>query len=290
MTYNIQYGTGLSNHQKYIDKKGAVQRLDAIANAIRKADPDIVFMQEVDFCCSRSHKINQAKYLAKKGGYPFFAIAPHWKKRLFPDLYGRHGPLNHGLCILSRFPLKKNQSQPFPLLKSLPFFISWLYNPHGAQKVEALIGEKRLTLVNVHLDPWSAKEREQQIQKVLRWIQENKEPIVIAGDFNLEPSETITKQVSHLTDIPWFISLEKEDLEQEKTLESLKKNGFSTVITKQAYINHPSIYYTFPSHAPEVTLDYVFISQKIQTINAQVFKEASKASDHLPILTEIKLP
>ncbi|PIS01172.1 MAG: hypothetical protein COT84_03690 [Chlamydiae bacterium CG10_big_fil_rev_8_21_14_0_10_35_9] len=279
MTYNIHYGVGLTaTIKEKIDRNGFKERLDELANILIKSDADIVFLQEVDLYSNRSYRINQAKYLAEKAQYSFYATAPQWKRRLFPDYNGRHGQLSHGLCILSKFPLRNNISKEFTLSREIPFFVKWLYNPHGVQKADVQVGEKIITLVNLHLDPWSKKEREKQISHVLTWINQMKGPKIIGGDFNVQPPEDASQT-----------AVSKKDSHNEQTVELIRSKGFTQDVSKEKYIKDPRAYFSFPSNDPQVKLDYLFTGNGIKISHAHIFMEAATASDHLPVLAEIQL-
>ncbi len=289
MSYNIHFATGLNDKKiDNADAEGYRKRLDKIAEVLNSTNADVVLLQEVDINSSRSYKINQGEYLANKSNYNYYACASLWRRKVFPDINGRHGILEHGLCILSKFPLTNHEAQIFNLSKGIPFFLRWLFNPHGVQKVDINLGNKLITIVNLHLDPWSYNERELQMKNVINWIRPFKYPTILGGDLNLEPPETSFKTTYHLQDKPWFISIDQDNLQNEKTLAFLKKLGFKSCIDSEKYLKNPKIYYSYPSNNPKVKLDYIF-SRKLEVINGYIFHEAKDASDHLPIVAELKL-
>jgi endonuclease/exonuclease/phosphatase family metal-dependent hydrolase len=76
LSYNIQVGIVYSRYRHYLTRswkhvlpfQGRQENLDSIAEFISKFD--IVGLQEVDAGSLRSNYINQAKYLAQRGGFP----------------------------------------------------------------------------------------------------------------------------------------------------------------------------------------------------------------------------
>jgi hypothetical protein len=76
LSYNIQVGIVYSRYRHYLTRSwkhvlpfpGRQENLDSIAEFISKFD--IVGLQEVDAGSLRSNYINQAKYLAQRGGFP----------------------------------------------------------------------------------------------------------------------------------------------------------------------------------------------------------------------------
>ena len=289
LSYNIHFATGLNDKQiKDPDIDGFKKRLNKIADILNKVDADIVLLQEVDINSSRSYKINQGQYLANKSVYGYYASASLWRRRAFPDINGHHGILEHGLCILSKFPLSNHEAQIFSLSRGIPFFLRWLFNPHGVQKVDVNLGNKTITVINLHLDPWSVQNRELQMKNLVQWIKPINHPIVLGGDLNLEPLYTPFKTIYHLQDRPWFITVDQENLQNENTLVLLKEIGFRPCINSSTYLKNPKAYYTYPSDDPKVKLDYIF-SNKLKIMNGYIFHDAKDASDHLPIVAEFEL-
>src|SRR5690606_6011471 len=52
-----------------------LSKLSKLAQEIKNADVDIVFLQEVDFASARSHYINQAQTVAELAGFQYVAEA-----------------------------------------------------------------------------------------------------------------------------------------------------------------------------------------------------------------------
>lgn len=289
LSYNIHFGMGLDDRRiDKVDKKGLTQRLDRLAQALRSANADIVFLQEVDFYSTRTHKINQAAYLAEKSGYSYFSTASHWRKKIFPDINGKHGFLDHGLSILSKYPLAQPESYIFKIPEKYPLFLRWVFNPHGALRADVKVGKTVYHLINIHLDPWSSQERENQIKKILLWTRSMSHPIILGGDLNIEPKEVLFLSQFHLKDTPWFISIDEEKLKKEKTLPLLRKEGFKQCISPLQYRKNPKNFYSFSSNNPKVLIDHLFVSKDIQVLDSGIFHKAHHASDHLPIYAEIQ--
>ncbi len=112
----------------------------------KKIDADIVLLQEVDFHARRSHFIDQAAHIAKKNNYSYIARALHMKEKWHPSFGNLHGSIKHGICILSRYPLQENLVKIFEFPEEMPFYLRWIFNPHGAQKVTAIIGKNKIKL------------------------------------------------------------------------------------------------------------------------------------------------
>ncbi len=288
-TYNIQYGIGFSGNRKdHLQRKDFYQRLERLATILREIDADIVFLQEVDFYARRSQFFDQGYFLAEKAGYPYLAEAPHMKGKFLPFWNGIWGPVTHGLCILSKFPLLENEARVFTHPKEAPFYVRWLYSPHGAQRTLVQIGKERINLFNVHLEPWAQKTREKSVKNLIRWIKEIKGPIILAGDFNAIPPEAPIKTYHNLEDAPWFIDKAQWKLEKDTTITSIRKLSFSEAIAPTEYLQNETAAFTFPSNKPVQKLDYIFAGNGVSIIKGWVFKEADEASDHLPLVAEVE--
>ena len=49
-------------------------------------------------------------------------------------------------------------------------------------------------------------------------------------------------------------------------------------------------YLPFGAEAPDRTLDYLFVSEGIQVLGAEVLTDREPVSDHVPLLVDIRLP
>ena len=288
-SYNIHYGIGLDWDRKdKIDKNSFLKRLDHIANILKNIDADIIFLQEVDFNSKRSWFIDQGIYLAKKANYPYIAKAPLFRQRFHPNLHGPSGKINYGICILSRFPLENNIVKIFPYPKEVPFYLRWLYCPHGMQQVNVKIGKKDLALINAHLEPWAQKTREKESKKIAFLGKKSPLPFIIGGDFNTVPPETKNKKGLHLQDAPWFVDKTQWDLENEKTIHNIRKiQGITEDLLENIYKKNEKAFFTFPSNNPKEKLDYIFAGKNAKILYGYVYHIADIASDHLPIVAYI---
>ncbi|MBN1915050.1 MAG: endonuclease/exonuclease/phosphatase family protein [Parachlamydiales bacterium] len=288
LSYNIHFGIGANWKEKKLDKQNYLIRLTKIAHILKHLNADIVLLQEVDFDSQRSQNIDQAVFLAEKANYPYIAKGPHQREKFHPHLYGMHGRINHGICILSRFPIIENQMRVFSFPRSMPFYLKWLYTAHGSQKTLIQVGEKQLTVFNVHLEPWAQKEREEEMKLITDWAETTKGPLIIGGDFNTTPPEAPEKKGYHMQDAPWFIDRKSWDFSNEKTIHIIRNAGFVDTISPENFIEEPRSLSTYPSDKPLEKLDYIFAKNSIKIIYAYVYQEADDASDHLPIAAVIK--
>ena len=165
LSYNVKHGRGNDN---------AVD-LARTANVIRRLNPDVVALQEVDNRAERSGKVDQAKELAERTGLRYHAFGP------FFEFQGGQ----YGMAIISRYPLTD---------------VTNVRLPDGAEPRTSLVSRVAaptpFQLANVHFYR-TEKERLAQSKTLLRFLQDKQElPSVIAGDFNSKPDSTVLREFS----------------------------------------------------------------------------------------------
>lgn len=166
MTYNI-------HHCAPPAIPGTVN-VDAIANVILQADPDIVFLQEVDRNTGRDgYSGDQAQDLADKTGrnVAFFSAISYMRGF-------------YGVAILSKYPLKG---------------IKKYFLPKATEEEEqrvlgtALVdlpGIDSITVAVTHLQQSSAASRLQQVRTLTEVLGNVQGPVLAGGDLNEQPSAT----------------------------------------------------------------------------------------------------
>jgi endonuclease/exonuclease/phosphatase family metal-dependent hydrolase len=286
VSYNIHYGIGFDIKTIKTSKMNYLTRLNKIAHILKDIDADIVLLQEVDFQAARSFSINQGKYLANKAGYNFIAPATTLRKKIHLS-FNIIGKINHGLCILSKYPIEKNEVIVFEPNDEIPFFAKWLYDPHGAQKCSIKYQNKLINVINLHLEPWSQQLRENQIKLIKNnWLTHTNIPTIIGGDFNAL-SPTAKKEGLYMKDAPWFIDRTKWNIKNDITIPILTHAGFKE--SDPTILSFKIKNFTYPSNNPKEKIDFIFAGNKTRIIKGFVFNNAKIASDHLPIVALIKI-
>lgn len=161
LSYNIKHGYG----------NDGVVDLERIAGVIRRLNPDVVALQEVDHTCERSGKIDEAAELAKRTGLIHHAFGS------FFDYQGGE----YGMAILSRYPIRDSHN---------------LRLPDGAEPRTSLVATIdapiRFRVADVHFYR-TEQERLAQANRLLEYLNANdvELPTVIAGDFNSRPKSAV---------------------------------------------------------------------------------------------------
>jgi endonuclease/exonuclease/phosphatase family metal-dependent hydrolase len=159
MTYNIHVGIGM-------DKKLDLQR---IADVIKKQDPDLVGLQEVDRGVSRTQRIDEIAELAKltRMDYAFAFNLPYQGGQ-------------YGVAILSRLPIRATEHRHFKNLREA--------ERRGFIRAEVVFHGHKLHFVTTHLDYQYDDGRLFETQQLLEALRDIKDPLIVVGDFNDVPA------------------------------------------------------------------------------------------------------
>ncbi|SDE05022.1 endonuclease/exonuclease/phosphatase family protein [Niabella drilacis] len=169
MSYNV-------HHCNPPSKPGVID-VDAVVRVIKKENPDVVALQEIDVNTGRSGKINQAALLSEKTGYHSF----HFSKSI------DHDGGDYGIMILSKYPLSDMATHKLPTDPATG----------GEPRVLSLAtvtlpGGKKIRVASTHLDFHGKTNGKLQMTEVNRILADERLPVIIGGDFNAtEKSETI---------------------------------------------------------------------------------------------------
>ena len=172
MAYNIHHANPPSKPD-FID-------IEAVVDVIKKVDPDIVALQEVDVGTERSGSVNQAKKIAEqlKMNY-FFAKAI--------DYDGGQ----YGVAILSKFPLTETKIYRLPTKAST----------NGEPRILAtsyitLANGCKIKFGSTHLDAQQdGTNRLLQMDKITALAKDEEMPLIIAGDFNAIPGSDVVNKL-----------------------------------------------------------------------------------------------
>lgn len=161
---------------------GELASLKELADFIKKQDPDVVALQEVDSHTNRSRAPQQnGKDFATELGY---------RTGMFPA-YGKTIPYKggyYGIGLLSKYPIAKVERVYLPK------------TDNGKEQRAVLIADieydnnKYFTLASTHLDYTNTQERQVQVHKINEILSDRKYPVIIGGDFNATPDSKEIKE------------------------------------------------------------------------------------------------
>lgn len=235
-----------------VNRKQIQDNLEKISELIKKYNPDIVTLQEVDQYSVLSGGFDQFAYLKEKLKYPYKFFAPScsviiFGKRIFVS----------GNAIFSRYPLEN--------CKSFNFNFSFPTERQGFVVADLKLPENKThTIFSVHL-VWldlmrlsSKFSRAHQLNLVEKVILERKNPVIVAGDMNCD-----------------FLGKEK----------SLK--FFTDQIGLRVYNPENKNLNTHPSWSSKKRIDWILCSKNINFTSHQTISD--RVSDHLAVFATFSI-
>jgi endonuclease/exonuclease/phosphatase family metal-dependent hydrolase len=195
LQFNMQFG----QHWDERDPDGAPVNLDATVAEIRSHAADVVFLQEVE--------------RARPGGEQVEPPPNYTRlRKALPDYHGvfayprpdpRELPFGLGLAILSRAPLVASWREDLPSPPVEFEFAGRVTTPTDrvALGARTLLGGRELRVINTHLLAFfmlksSSEAHPEQRQRLVDLLQREEGPTLLAGDFNVSDTASLTAQLS----------------------------------------------------------------------------------------------
>ncbi len=302
MSWNVQFMAGNQHNHFFYDKGNepfpslAVNQriLSEIAAVIKKENPDIVLLQEVDNQSRRTHYQNQPQELLKalSDCYPFQSYTYYHKVNWLP-LKTMPGRAGMQLCTFSKYPIQQAIRHALAA-KVDTDFISQQFQLKQAilETVLPTQSGDTLTVFNTHFSPFAMNtdtpSRQANKASALLKHVEKTSPALLAGDFNALASEQFFKDVHpgerymhHPNDTT--LTPLVEQFQMFPTIADLSGPDQAQYRTYMPAMDH--------NHTPTTAIDFMFLSNQIKLLNYKVLQEGtSHLSDHFPIIATIQLP
>lgn len=163
MSYNVKYCSPYNS---------TIPDVDSIAKVILQANPDIVFLQELDRNTTRSGKVDQLAVLSEKTDLPYTTYG----KAI--DYQGGES----GLGILSRYQLSDPQVFQLPRVEIPDTYVSYRI----LVKATITVADKKVTIANTHLE-LTQQNRDLQVPEINKVLSASNSPVILGGDFNATP-------------------------------------------------------------------------------------------------------
>ena len=174
---------------------------DAVVKVIRKINPDLVAMQEVDYKVNRSNNVDLATEIGSKTSMiPLFARA----------MYYDGGEYGEG--VLSRFSFLTTRNVALPYLEG--------QEPRSALEVVVeLPSRDTIAFIGTHLAHEGEAGRVLQAKRINEVFSKNKYPGILAGDLNSRPGS----EPMNILEEMWTGTYDKEN--PEPTIPSTEPKG-----------------------------------------------------------------
>ncbi len=261
--FNMAHGRGLANSNwKGGSREDRKKRLDQIADLLKELDADVVILNEVDFDSSWSFSVNQARYLAERAGYSY------WAEQRNLDLRVVAWKWRFGNALLSRYPIVGASVIELPDYSSIETLLA------GKKRVlncTMRLHDQRVRVVAVHLCQRSEANRARSADMITKLASSDEVMTIVAGDFNSTPSGFPNTE----SDATWGNAIDR----------------FDASALFQRYPKRPSNsldQFTFHSTHPITTIDWILIPKQSRMLEYRVVP--TTLSDHRPVVAELSLP
>jgi len=180
ITYNIHHGEGVDG----------IVDLERISEVIKKENPDILLLQEIDVGLERSGNVDIPKYLSSKIGLNEVAFG----KNLDIENGG------YGNATLSKFPIIRSKNFQFQQIGP---------EQRGVLVTEISLDGKNFLVLNSHFD--HSKDDSERIlyaEKIINHIlpKYNTDAVLFGGDFNDIPTSPMYHKLMDKFKDAWIVS------------------------------------------------------------------------------------
>lgn len=213
---------------------------------LKKYNPDIIFLQEIDMYTKRAYNKNQLYTLSKYTGLNYRAIGTNIKYK--------NGFYGDG--ILSKFPIEYSANYLSPLTNPL-------HEQRGILCNKVSFGNIKINVFSLHMSTFEDERilTSKELLRIISKINKN-EPIIIGGDFNVGIKKVGNHKYLH------------EPKSEYKEYEILKEQLKSINNTEDTWF----------SAEGNGCIDSFFYSKHLQLLKYKVIE--TKISDHYPIYAE----
>ncbi len=268
MTYNVGYLSGMTNNSaEWRDHAQTVDNYKKLLELLKSETPDLINFQEIDYRSKRSGWIDLHDSLSTRF-YPWSVKAINWDDRYVPFPYWpprvHFGKIRSGQSIMSQWELADPKREVLEADDVYPFYYTAYYLDRLLVSATVEHPLQDFLLMNVHTEAFDTLARNRQLALVYNRVktESQKQPVIIAGDFNASPESGEPGMQLFLND---------------------------TALGCVALHPDQPNYYTYSSGAPAERIDYIFYSKKyFEEISGHVAIEFGEISDHLPVIARLK--
>jgi endonuclease/exonuclease/phosphatase family metal-dependent hydrolase len=261
-TYNIAHGRGMPPDRRLrVGKEGLLTRLNEIARMLRDANLDLVVLNEVDFDSLRSHSINQAEFLARAAGFPF------WVEQLNVDMALPWVRMRYGNALLSRYPILT--ARRLPLVGHSTWESALIGRKQGLFGSIQLDEAHIIGIMGVHLEHRREDRRLMGVKIMDEVRRASSLPLILAGDFNSTPRNypRATPDPQGQTALSWLLG----------------QGAYQTWPTGPPRRED----LTFSSLEPRMVIDWILIPRDWKIMAKEV--GGGQLSDHLAVVMEVEV-
>lgn len=270
----------------YADEASVRAGLDAVGRTLGEEAADLVLLQEVDRDSARTGRVDELAALRAAAPHAAWASTPYHRSRYVPHPPRRPlGRMHMDLAVLSRFALDGADRLALPPLRE-----PWLRRQFNLQRavlaVDVPVADgPPLAVAVTHLSAFSRGDgtMPRQVAALAAWMEARRaegRSFVLGGDLNLLPPG----------DDPARLGPEAaEYADRPNPIEALIPRFRSAV--PAARLLDPALRTYLPPGAerPDRVLDYLFVSDDIEVVEAGPLAVEPWVSDHRPLRAHLRL-
>lgn len=293
LSWNVQFCATRRGHFFYdggtdvwVPAAWRAEGLAGVTRVIRETAPDLLLLQEVDRRSARTGRQDQWAAIQAEAAFPRWASTSYHRSLYVPHPPRRPlGAVDLHLVLAARHDLRAARREALPSLREDP--VRAAFNLHrGVLHAEVPRGSgPPLAVAVTHLSAFSRGDGTllRQVGALADWMEARRvagQPFVLAGDLNLLPPG----------DDPARLGAEAaEYADQPNPIEALIPRFRSAV--PPARLLEPSLRTYFPprARAPDRVLDYLFVGDGVEVLDAGPLDVGPDLSDHLPLLARLRL-
>ena len=232
--YHIAHGRGVA--ESNWDGGTAAERLarlDSIAALLQQNAADVVVLNEVDFDCSWSHSMDQARYIADKAGYSYVAEQRNLDFRVLFWTW------TFGNAVLSKYPIANVHVVQLPGYSALQTLFG---GKKRAVVCDVAFPDRTIRVIGAHLSAKTEAVRVSSARMLLDVARGSDLPTILAGDLNSTPSGFPESEI---------------DGHGNNAIQTFDRSGFFQGFQPELPLTSEDL--TFHSVHPEMVIDWILI-------------------------------
>jgi endonuclease/exonuclease/phosphatase family metal-dependent hydrolase len=303
LSWNVQFFASRPNNKFFFDGGSdpwpsadmVTATAKAVANIIEQEDPDIILLQELDDGAERTRFHDQLQQLLDllPERYAAHTSSFYWLADFVPHTELMWG-VGMKMSIISKYRIEQAKRYALPAITTDDIFTRQFKPKRAIHGVYLPIeGGGKLHVLNTHLSAYAQgtdtmEHQVASVDKILRDIMAKGEPVVLAGDFNLIPTDAAYQDLgadsrryynAAGTEIAPLLQRYQSIPSLSETLSSNKQDWFTHIPNDKQ------------SSMPDKTIDYVFYTGDLILGEHYVRSSGTlKISDHLPVVASFTVP
>lgn len=169
MTFNVAHGGGAVGAQAGLSAEAYQSNIDAVAAVVRREQPDVLAIQEVDAPSLWTGSFDHARRLADKAELSEVFHGVHFDVGL-----GKFR-IAYGTALLSRRPLLATASYRSNVAQ---------LHTKGFVTAEVVFDGRPVVVTSIHLDSGSSEVRRREVEQIIDVLRKADRPIILMGDLN----------------------------------------------------------------------------------------------------------